>query len=221
MTFRGIIFDMDGTLLDSMGMWTSIDRRFLLSHGIEPPADISDIVGKMTIEQACAYYAETFPLGLTPQEVGDEIERMAERAYRQELPLKPHAKEFLSELNRREIPCVLCSVTYRNLLEAALIRLGIADCFRAVLSSEEKAEGKHTPALYLRAAALIGAEPQQIIVIEDALYAARTAKAAGFYTVGFREPVSAADWDTLAGVCDRVTDSWAELDTPAFYSQFE
>ncbi len=217
---RSIIFDVDGTLLDSMGMWQELDRVFLRENGIEPPADISDIVKKMTVETSSAYFVERFSLDMTPEEVKNRIEALAAAAYRTHLPLKPGAKAFLEAAAEQGIPCAVASANYPALLDAAFRRLGIDGYFRTVLTPDETLAGKHAPDIYLEAARQLGTEPAETAVIEDALHAAETAKSAGFYTVGFRDLSSRQDWDALALRCDRITDSWDALRSGGFLQCF-
>ena len=217
---RGIIFDVDGTLLDSMGMWQQIDQVFLRENGVEPPADISDIVKKMTVEASSAYFVERFRLDMTPEDVRNRIEAMAAEAYREYLPLKEGAETFLAEAAAAGIPLAVASANYPALLDAAFRRLGIAGYFRTVLTPDEQLAGKHAPDIYLAATRQLGTAPAETAVIEDALHAAETAKAAGFYTVGFLDRSSQADWDMLAAVCDRVTDSWTALCAGGFLQCF-
>lgn len=217
---RGIIFDVDGTLLDSMGMWSELDRVFLLENGIDPPHDISDIVKKMTVETSSAYFVERFKLDMTPEDVKNRVEELAAEAYRMHLPLKNGAKDFLAAAAERGIPMAVASANYPGLLDAAFRRLGIDGYFRTVLTPGEQLAGKHEPDIYLEAARLLGSEPAETAVIEDALHAAETAKAAGFYTVGFRDVSSRQDWDALAAICDRVTDSWDALRSGGFLQCF-
>ncbi len=217
---RGIIFDVDGTLLDSMGMWSELDRVFLRENGIDPPHDISDIVKKMTVEMSSAYFVERFKLDMTPEDVKNRVEELAAEAYRTHLPLKNGAKDFLAAAAERGIPMAVASANYPGLLDAAFRRLGIDGFFRTVLTPGEQLAGKHAPDIYLEAARLLGSEPAETAVIEDALHAAETAKAAGFYTVGFRDVSSRQDWDALAAICDRVTDSWDALRSGGFLQCF-
>ena len=217
---RGVIFDLDGTLLDSMGMWRSLDGRFLLNHGIEPPADISGIVKDMTVEAACAYYADRFHLEMTPQQIGAEVMQMSADAYRNEMQLKPGAAELLHALAERGIPFGLASVTYFELLEAALNRLEIRDLFRFVLTPRPGEPGKDEPGIFLRGAAMLGTEPRETVVVEDALYAAKTAKQAGFYTVGVYEDEQAAQWPELQRLCDCTVPSLHALCAPDFLARF-
>ena len=217
---RGIIFDVDGTLLDSMGMWSELDRVFLRENGIDPPHDISDIVKKMTVEMSSAYFVERFKLDMTPEDVKNRVEELAAEAYRTHLPLKNGAKDFLAAAAERGIPMAVASANYPGLLDAAFRRLGIDGYFRTVLTPGEQLAGKHAPDIYLEAARLLGSEPAETAVIEDALHAAETAKAAGFYTVGFRDVSSRQDWDALAAICDRVTDSWDALRSGGFLQCF-
>ena len=217
---RGIIFDVDGTLLDSMGMWSELDRVFLRENGVDPPDDISDIVKKMTVETSSAYFVVRFKLDMTPEDVKNRVEELAAEAYRTHLPLTNGAKDFLAAAAERGIPMAVASANYPGLLDAAFRRLGIDGFFRTVLTPGEQLAGKHEPDIYLEAARLLGSEPAETAVIEDALHAAETAKAAGFYTVGFRDVSSRQDWDALAAICDRVTDSWDALRSGGFLQCF-
>ncbi|HAG12683.1 MAG TPA: hypothetical protein DCG49_02345 [Ruminococcus sp.] len=211
MKYKGIIFDMDGTLLDSMEMWRGLDRRFLRENGIEPPADISEIVKNMTVERSAEYFTERFSLNMTPQQVIERVEAIATDEYRFYLPLKDGAKAFLEQAAARKIPCALASVTYRSLLDAALERLGIAQYFKTVLTPDAEIAGKHDPAIYRKAAEILGTAPAETIVIEDALYAAETAKQAGFFTVGFRDITGKEEWEKLTALCDITVDTWQAL----------
>lgn len=221
MQYKSIIFDMDGTLLDSMGMWQQLDRRFLRENGIEPPPDISEIVKKMTVDTSSAYFVERFHLPMTPEQVKRRVEQLAAEAYEQELPLKAGAADFLEALRRRSIPCAIASVTYPALLESALKRLGVRQYFRFILTPESGTAGKHEPEIYLETAKRLGTSPAESVVIEDALYAAETAAAAGFCTIGFRDDTARADWDALEAVCMKTVSQWSELNTPAFLAAFD
>ena len=218
---RGVIFDFDGTLLDSMGMWTGIDRTFLLENGIEPPKGISDIVKKMTIHQSAADFVERFSLAMTPQQVEDRIEALADEQYRYHLPLKEGAAELLAALHQREIPCCIASVTYPSLIEAALERLQIGQYIDFYLTPTHEGEGKHTPFLYHRAAERMGIAPAEAVVVEDSLHAAATAVIAGYYTIGVYDPVADGDWQKLCSLCQRTERSLKALCDPSFYSIFE
>ena len=217
---KGILFDLDGTLLDSTGLWEELDKEFLRVRGIEPPEGLTMAVKDMTVPQAAAYYAANFPLNMTPEEIVAAVGEMAGEAYRETLPLKAGAAEFLSTLHARGIPFGLVSVNMQALAEAALQRNGVRELFQFVVTPESGEPGKESPLLYLRGAEMLHAKPNEVVIIEDALYAAKTAKAAGFYTVGFYDEASRDDWIALEELCDKMAGSWFSLNTPEFLGKF-
>lgn len=217
---RAAIFDMDGTLLDSMGMWTTLDSQFLRSHGIEPPEDLTDTVIKMTLDEACAYYAENFPLRMTAEEIRAEVLDFVGHQYRETLLLKAGAADFLCRLKEQGIPFCVVTATGKELAEAALSRCGILPMFKFLITPDDGLPGKQQPDVYLEAARRLGASPRETAVFEDALHAAETAKRAGFYTVGFYDNASRGDWDALEAICDKMAGSWFSLMTPEFMRKF-
>ncbi|MBQ8921670.1 MAG: HAD family phosphatase [Oscillospiraceae bacterium] len=217
---NSIIFDLDGTLLDSMPMWSSIDRRFLTELGIDPPADITERIKAMTVPQAGEYFIRRFSLDLTPEQVTERVGALAARAYREELPLKPGAEAFLREARRRGIPCALASITYPELLDAALKRLGIAQYFQAIVTPADGFSGKQDPAIYLHTARLLHTAPQETLVCEDAVYAAKTARDAGFPVLGILDPEAEAEWDRMREICGITAKSWTELLTGQIFQIF-
>ena len=125
---KGIIFDLDGTLIDSMQIWYDIDRRFLLENGVEnPPREISDKVKRMTVEQTADFFIEQFSLKCTQEYVIKRIEELVRIEYEEKIPLKPYAMELLDNLDNKGIPYGIATATYSSLARAVLERHGIYD----------------------------------------------------------------------------------------------
>lgn len=200
---KGVIFDLDGTLIDSMGIWYDVDRKFLAENGvIDPPEDISDRMKKMTIDGAAKYFISEFGLSCTVEYVIGRIEELVRIEYEENIPLKPYAAEILDFLDSRGILCGVATATYASLAEAALKRCGIRERFAFLLTDREYPCGKKFPDIFLGAAKIIGANPNEILVVEDSLHCVETAKNAGFITAAIYDKASECDRDALAETAD-------------------
>ncbi len=199
---QGAILDLDGTLLDSMPFWHSVDLDFLTELGVTPPQDISEIVGKMTITESAHYFIDTFSLGLSVQSVIEKIEAMAMRAYCDTLPLKDGVIAFLNFLDSYHIPYGVATANYKRPACAALTRTGIFDRMQFVLSGEDIREGKReSPRIYQRGAELLGIPVERTLVVEDALHCIETANCAGFVTLGIGdEGTPFGDWEKIQAI---------------------
>ena len=145
---RGAIFDLDGTLLDSMSIWDTIGEDYLRSLGIEPRENLQETFATFTLEQAARYYQEHYGVALSVPEILRGIEDMVASAYRQTVPLKAGAADFLRVLKERGVSLCVATVTPEPLARAALRRLNVLPLFRDILTCAAVGHGKEEPHIY-------------------------------------------------------------------------
>ena len=176
----GAIFDVDGTLLDSMSIWDTIGEDYLRSIGYTPRENLNETFQTMSLHQAARYYQSEYSVGLSLEEIIDGVNGLLEDFYRRKAPLKPGAGEFVRELSHRGVRLCIATATERDLVEAALGRHGVLGYFDDILTCTTVGSGKDQPFIYRQALERIGGDRSGVVVFEDALHAARTAKADGF-----------------------------------------
>ena len=199
---RYCVFDMDGTLLDSMGYWRGLAVDYLRSRGIEPTAAELAPLRSQTMSQSAEYFMELYGIPGPPRKIVDDMEAVMNRHYREDIPLKPGAAEYLAALSRAGARLCVATATAEYLARACLERLDVLRYFEFVVSCETINIGKDQPDIFYLAARRLGASPGETAVFEDAPYAAETAKAAGFFVVGLYDEASKSRQDRLAAVCD-------------------
>ena len=202
------IFDMDGTLIDSMVFWKNLASEYLSSKDIRQiPTDILEQIKPMTMSESAALFMREFGLAGDPEA---EMNAMMDAHYKNDIPLKPGVKKYLEVLHDRGVHMCVASATAEHLMESCLIRLGVRDRFDFLLSCETVGAGKHKPLVYHVSAKRFGATPQEIAVYEDALYAVNTAKEAGYYVVGVYDDSAAQNWLTIEDQADETILNWEE-----------
>ncbi|MEG1993679.1 MAG: HAD family phosphatase [Oscillospiraceae bacterium] len=211
MKFKYAIFDMDGTLINSMYEWGRLSRNFLQSHNIEYNDNISRIVSKMTLEGAAEYFAFNFDLGLKKEQVYYEMMKRMEFYYENKFVLKAGVKDYLLLLHKNNIKLCVATSTNEKLAIKCLERLGIINLFENVFSCETYGLSKRKPDIYNMAANYMGGKPEETAVFEDAPFAAQTAKNAGFITIGVYDVCFKNEQNILTNICDKYIISFEEL----------
>lgn len=208
---KGAIFDVDGTLLDSMEIWEDVGVRYLNSIGIEAEPDLGTVLFTMSIQEGAAYVKEHYHLSQEPEEIVQGVLDIISNYYKKTALLKSGAKELLEKLDKHNIPMTVASSNNKKEIEMAFERLGIAKYFDRIFTCEEVGAGKTKPDIYLRAAEYLGTRPEETVVFEDVIHAIRTAKQAGFQVVGIYDETSKDDQEEVRREADWYCREWAEL----------
>jgi HAD superfamily hydrolase (TIGR01509 family) len=179
---KGAIFDVDGTLLDSMSIWENIGRDYLKSIGYEPRKELREEIRNMSLYQAACYYKTEYGVKLTLQEIIDGVNNMLEQFYKYEAKLKYGVKDFLQNLYDSGVKMCIATATDKTLVQSALERCGADKFFSEIFTCASVGHGKNEPFIYRTALEHLGTEKSSSIVFEDAYYAIKTLKADNFIT---------------------------------------
>ena len=208
---KGYLFDLDGTLLDSMGVWEQIDVDFLTRRNIPVPEDYAQAIAPMGFRRAAEYTIARFGFSQSPEEIMEEWHQMAVEQYAHHLSLKPGAKEYLEELKQQGKPLAVVTASYPELYQPALERGGVLDLFDTIVTVNQVSRGKGFPDIYLEAAKRIQVPPQQCAVFEDITQGIQGAKAADCLAVAVYDSANRGQWDQTKALADLSIRSFEEL----------
>jgi HAD superfamily hydrolase (TIGR01509 family) len=192
-----VVFDLDGVLIESEQVWDTAREELVRERrGTWHDRATRDMMGMSSTEWS-RYLHERLGVPMTPDEINRDVVRRVAAAYERDLPLLPHAVETVRELARRWRLGVASS-SNRPIIELVLDRSGLAECFAAVVSSEEVEHGKPAPDVYLAVARQLGVDPAACVAIEDSTNGIKAALAAGMRTIAVPNREFPPDGDVLA-----------------------
>jgi HAD superfamily hydrolase (TIGR01509 family) len=199
---KALIFDLDGTLLDSMGAWDAVGLEYLYMKAISYiPANHLELFRAMSVVDCAKYFISEFGLKQPLQQICDEVNEMIEEKYKHEIQPKEYVLDFLQQNKDRKM-CI-ATASDRHLVEYALKRLGIEEYFEFIITSTDVGCGKDQPDIFIKAAERLGLEAGDCIVFEDAAHAIKSAKLAGFNTVGVYEKCFDKEQEALKKYADQ------------------
>ncbi len=177
---KGVIFDFDGTLFDSMFIWDNAGETYLRSIGKEPHEDLQKVLKPMSLLQSAGYIKEHYDIPLSIEEIVDEINRTVEDFYFHTVEPKPGVIAFLTELDRKSTKMCIATATDRYQVEAALTRCGMRHFFSEIFTCTKVGSGKDSPLIFRAAMEHLKTDRSNMVVVEDAWHAIQTAKDDGF-----------------------------------------
>lgn len=202
MKISGAIFDLDGTLTDSMWVWHGLAERYLRHLGLEPRGNLRSQTALLGLEGSCAYLKREYGIEKTPEQMYSEIAELLAHLYAVEVKPKKGVIELLECFKSRGVRMCVASMTDRPLVALTLEKNNMLHYFEAVLSCRTVGAGKEEPTIFEHALKILGTPKAETPVFEDTLYAAQTAKRAGFPVVGVYDSYSPDIQDELCALSD-------------------
>lgn len=188
--YDAVIFDLDGTLVDSMWIWKSIDEAYLLKHGYTLPEDLQKDIEGMSTTETALYFKARFNILDEVDVIKEEWIAMAYDYYENRIPLKRGAEEFLKCLVQNDVKIGVGTSNFRDLTELVLKAHGIEHCVHSIRTSCEVARGKPFPDVFLKVAQDLGVDPKNCLVFEDTHAGVLAAKAAGMDVIAVADAIS-------------------------------
>jgi HAD superfamily hydrolase (TIGR01509 family) len=213
---KGAVFDVDGTILDSMPIWYNVGNIYLDSLGIAAEQGLSDKLFSLALNDGADYLNERYGLHKTRQLIIKEIGDIVSEFYRNSVPLKKGAGDFLEKLNSAGIRVNIATAGDLRYMKAAFDRLGVSGYFNKFFTCPELNTSKNEPYIYLKASEDFECSASDVYVFEDADSAAKTAKDAGFKVAGVYDEAFEDFQDELKRISDIYITDYNDLDLNMF-----
>lgn len=205
---RLLIFDMDGTLLDSMGFWQNLGRRYLESKGKSPEDNLEEVIESMTLQESASYFKTKYGLEEDTQVIIKQVLDFIEDKYLNEIPLKKGVKKFLEKVNSEGYKMCILTTSEKSQAVGALKRTGVLDLFDEVYTDRDFDLSKKDPQIYIKTCEKMGESPSESVVFEDALYAVESAAKTECTVVGVYDEYSKGDWSTITVIADKTIEGF-------------
>lgn len=209
--FDAVIFDLDGTLVDSMWVWEKVDETFLGQLGIEVPSDMNKELEGKSFTETAIYFKERFKLEMSVEKIKQSWNEMGWEFYTQQVTLKKGVREFLELLSKQGIKMGIATSNSIELVRAVLKALDIERYFGQIKTSCEVGKGKPFPDIYLKVAEELQVEPSRCLVFEDIPNGVRAGKNAGMTVYGILDRQEAELWEETKNLADGHIEDYYQL----------
>lgn len=214
MKIRGAIFDLDGTLLDSMKVWETLASDYLISRNIIPEKGLDERFKTFSLKQSAQYYRLNYGIKDDVEDIIEDINKMIKDKYKNIIELKIGVREFLEFLYNEDVKMCVATVSNKELTKSSLERNGVLEYFVDIITCNELGTSKDFPIIFEKALEVISTEKQETIVFEDSLHAIETAKKAGFKVAAVYDLSSEDDEEKIMKISDyyfRTFEEWRKL----------
>lgn len=209
--YTAVIFDLDGTLVDSMWIWEQIDIDFLVERGHELPADLQKAIEGCSFTETAHYFKERFNLEEDIETIKSIWIDMSKTFYAEKIFLKKGIQELLDLLKEKGIKMGIATSNSRELAESVLMNNNIRDYFEVLVTSCDVKKGKPEPDVFLKAAELMNVSPEECLVFEDTHAGVIAGKSAGMDVIAIYDALSEEYMDDIKASADHYLMCYSEL----------
>lgn len=208
---EAVIFDLDGTLVDSMWMWKAIDIEYLERFHIPVPETLQNTIEGFSFSETAQYFKEQFAIPDSIEKIKEDWNSMAKEKYEKEVPLKPGALDFLNKCQKENIVMGIATSNSRELVDAVVHALHLESYFSCVMTACEVAKGKPAPDIYLAVADRLSVSPSKCLVFEDIVPGIMAGKNAGMRVCAVEDAYSAYQREAKKQAADYYIEDYVAL----------
>lgn len=210
---KGAIFDIDGTLLDSMPVWENAGARYLATLGIKARSDLKERLDALSLPEGALYMQTEYKLSVTIEEILEGVNQVVKDFYFKEAVLKPGVCDLIQKLKKNQVRLIIATATDAKMAKAALIRNGIWKDFDGMITCEEAGAGKTSPKVFELAREHLQTKKEETWVFEDSLYAVKTASKAGFPVCSIYDAYSRDNTEEIRTFSDIYVKDFYEIES--------